>query len=48
VRRGFRRDQGRQFVTIGQVAALAAVLASDGAASLSGAVLPIDGGWTAQ
>jgi 3-hydroxybutyrate dehydrogenase len=37
----------RQFVTIDQVAALAAYLASDDAASINGAVLPIDGGWTA-
>ncbi|MES2563726.1 MAG: 3-hydroxybutyrate dehydrogenase [Pseudomonadota bacterium] len=37
----------KQFVTIEQVAALAAYLASDEAASINGAVLPIDGGWTA-
>lgn len=37
----------KQFVTIEQVAALAAYLASDDAASINGALLPIDGGWTA-
>ena len=38
----------KQFVTIEQVASLAAYLASDDAASINGALLPIDGGWTAQ
>lgn len=38
----------KKFVTIDQVAALACFLASDDAASITGALLPVDGGWTAQ
>ncbi len=38
----------RKFVTVEQVAALAVYLASDAAASITGAILPIEGGWTAQ
>jgi 3-hydroxybutyrate dehydrogenase len=38
----------KQFVTVEQVAALARYLASDDAASITGSLLSVDGGWTAQ
>jgi 3-hydroxybutyrate dehydrogenase len=38
----------RQFVTPEQVAALAVFLASPDASAITGAILPIDGGWTAR
>ena len=38
----------KRFVTVEQVAGLTAYLCSEGAASITGAVLPIEGGWTAH
>jgi 3-hydroxybutyrate dehydrogenase len=38
----------RQFVTVEQVAELTAFLCTHDAASITGAMLPIDGGWTAH
>ncbi|MEO0421834.1 MAG: 3-hydroxybutyrate dehydrogenase [Pseudomonadota bacterium] len=38
----------KRFVTIDQVAAMVAFLCTDEAASINGAVLNVDGGWTAQ
>ncbi len=37
----------REFVTVEQVAALALFLCQDAAKSITGAILPMDGGWTA-
>ena len=38
----------KQFVQVEEVAALTTFLASDAGASITGAIIPIDGGWTAQ
>lgn len=38
----------KQFVTVDQVAGLALYLACDAAASTTGTIIPIDGGWTAH
>ena len=57
--RGLTRDQvindvllaaqsTKKFVQVDEVAALATFLCSPGAASITGAILPIEGGWTAH
>lgn len=38
----------KRFITVEEVAALAAFLASEQTASITGAIIPIDGGWTAH
>jgi 3-hydroxybutyrate dehydrogenase len=38
----------KQFVTVEQIGAFAVFLASDAAAQINGAILAMDGGWTAQ
>ena len=38
----------KEFVTVEEVADLAVFLCSDGARSITGTLLPIDGGWTAE
>jgi 3-hydroxybutyrate dehydrogenase len=38
----------KKFVALEEVAGLAAFLCSEAAASITGAILPIDGGWTSQ
>ncbi len=37
----------RRFITSGEIAALVVFLCSDAAASITGSVLPVDGGWSA-
>jgi 3-hydroxybutyrate dehydrogenase len=42
------KQPSRQFVTVDQLGALVAFLCSEAAAQITGAAIPVDGGWTAQ
>lgn len=42
------KQPNQKFATTEQIAALVAFLASPAAASMTGTILPVDGGWTAQ
>jgi len=49
IRRIFLAEQPtRRFATVEEIAATVAFLCSDGAASITGVALPVDGGWTAH
>jgi len=43
-----KNQPNKRFATVEEMGALAAFLCSDGAASITGAALPVDGGWTAH
>ncbi len=38
----------KEFVTVEEISAVAMFLCSDGARSITGTLLPVDGGWTAE
>lgn len=42
------QQPNRRFAPREEIGALASVLCSDAAASITGAALPVDGGWTAH
>jgi 3-hydroxybutyrate dehydrogenase len=43
-----KNQPNKRFATVEEMAALVVFLASDAAASITGAALPVDGGWTAH
>jgi len=43
-----KNQPNKRFATVEEMAALAVFLASEGAASITGTALPVDGGWTAH
>jgi len=43
-----KNQPNKRFATVEEMSALAVFLASDAAASITGAALPVDGGWTAH
>ena len=42
------QQPSKRFATVEEIGALAVFLASDAGASITGAALPVDGGWTAH
>ena len=42
------QQPNKKFATVEEIGSLALFLASDGAASITGAALPVDGGWVAH
>ncbi|WP_319936796.1 3-hydroxybutyrate dehydrogenase [Thermohalobaculum sediminis] len=43
-----KKQPNRRFVTVEEIGAVVAFLCSPGAASITGAAIPVDGGWTAE
>jgi 3-hydroxybutyrate dehydrogenase len=43
-----KAQPNKRFAQVSEIGALAVFLASDAAASITGAALPVDGGWTAH
>ena len=42
------QQPNKRFATVDEIGAVAVFLAGDGAASITGAAIPVDGGWTAH
>ena len=42
------QQPNKRFATVDEIGTLCAFLASDAAASITGAAIPVDGGWTAH